>query len=452
MPASRVDLVGMGGRIAPRAPVGQKDLKPEVPPTNEAEAERLAAGASYIASRGPDGLEELRRWLAVAQGQPWLKGIQVHGAVVNDWAMVVKMLLTNAEVGCDINAIDKNGYSPLHVATIWGRVSMAVLLLSLGADITVRSVDENESTPSGMARLRLSRLLKPSLDTHEDIGHMRTEGRELVNLFDSVERAGSYAAWAVEHGAANRHVQRHTPRLIANAQRAKLCLLRELLVRGRATVRSVAEQAAHEEALALTAAAKARAAAGPPQTLEAAMTEAGLLKDNPRVMMRQVNKLLACKALADLTKVTRDDIAELDEIDPSERRALWHFVSMQQEKAGASRGGAGGGVGEPAKAKKTKAKAKAKENGDLDTLLSEGIGAGKKKGKPKAEPPAPQAAAAPSGGCGGDRGGEGGGKGRESEAEDYTRQWADQPAVLRFVFRADLPMDAFGMIAKMMYN
>lgn len=64
------------------------ELKPEIPPENEEEALRLVAGGSYIASRGPDGIVELRRWIEVASGQPWLRRIQVH------WSrLVVEVLM-----------------------------------------------------------------------------------------------------------------------------------------------------------------------------------------------------------------------------------------------------------------------------------------------------------------------------------------------------------------------
>ena len=44
------------------------------------------------------------------------------------------------DVASNVNGADaSNGYRPLHMATVWGRPSMAVLLLSLGADPSLRS-------------------------------------------------------------------------------------------------------------------------------------------------------------------------------------------------------------------------------------------------------------------------------------------------------------------------
>ena len=44
------------------------------------------------------------------------------------------------DMASDVDGADaSNGYRPLHMATVWGRPSMAVLLLSLGADPSLRS-------------------------------------------------------------------------------------------------------------------------------------------------------------------------------------------------------------------------------------------------------------------------------------------------------------------------
>jgi len=73
-------------------------------------------------------------------------------------------------------------------------------------------------------------------------------------------------------------------------------VLRQLVLRGRASVLSTADRAALEAAAAEAAAAAAAAAAGPPKSLEDAMTEAGLLKSNPKVMMRQMHKMLEVRS------------------------------------------------------------------------------------------------------------------------------------------------------------
>lgn len=211
-------------------------MHPELPPETEADALRLADGASYLASRGPDGVAELKRWVAVAKGAPWLNKIQVHGAIANGWTELVQYLLEEPAVRSDANAFDANtGYAPLHFAVVWGRPGIAVLLLSRGADPELRTVGKAENTAFDMARVRLGRLLLPKLDRHDGIEQMREEGRELVRLLEGVYKAGGYAAWAFGE-LRNRHVQRHSPALIAHALRAEIAVLRELVQRGRAEV------------------------------------------------------------------------------------------------------------------------------------------------------------------------------------------------------------------------
>lgn len=53
------------------------ELRPEVSPESDADAAKLVQGAEYLASRGPDGLPELKRWIMVAAGRPWLRQLKV---------------------------------------------------------------------------------------------------------------------------------------------------------------------------------------------------------------------------------------------------------------------------------------------------------------------------------------------------------------------------------------
>jgi hypothetical protein len=164
----------------------------------------------------------------------------VHGAVANNWPEPIKLCLTHPDVGSDVNGPDKDGLTPLHFAAIWGRPNLTVLLLSLGADPTLRD-KRSDNTPFDTARQRLSKLLQPKLDSYEGIEEMRTEGQELVDIFQGLSNIGNdYKAWASRE-VRNRYVQRHSPRLIGHRQRQQLGLLRELVLRQRATVSDLEE-------------------------------------------------------------------------------------------------------------------------------------------------------------------------------------------------------------------
>jgi hypothetical protein len=251
-----------------------------------------------------------------------------------------------------------------------------------------------------------------------------------------------------------------------------------------------AQDVAEAERLAAEEEARLKAeAAGPPKTLEEAMEEAGLLKhgngsqarSGPKIMMRQMHKFLEVTTLEDLKKVTREDIAELDEIDPAERRALWQFVSTHQpvetfamamqskDKTKKTKEGEGAGK----KKKKEKSKAASGGGADLSGILAEGIkkggkSAGKATGKGAAAAAAAAAdkassssssstatakdktagaAAAAAGTLG---------ESKFEKAEDtsggYQRHWPDDSSVLKFIFREDLPTDSFSRIAVFLFH
>jgi len=388
----------------------------------------------------------------------WLKRTQVHGAIANGWTDMVKFLLECPAIRADANGVDRpSGYRALHFAVVWGRPGIAVLLLSHGADPNLRAVCRGgaELTPLDMARRRQGRLERPKLDGHDGIEAMREEGRELVGLFAGVEKRG-YAQWALSE-LRNRYVQRHSPKLISRALRAELGLLRELVQRGRAEVMALEEVARRERAAAERKAALEREAAGPPRTLEEAMAEAGLLKRNPRVMMRQMSKFLEVGSLADLAKVGREDIAELDELDPAERRNLWHFITQHQpsDTLAMATAGKAGKDGE----KKKKKKEKKKGGDDLSALLAEGAAGSKPKAKKAgaANPGKAAAAEAQVGSSTAKVPGKGpaankAARGKGSDLPGYSRHWPDDCNTLTFMFRPDLPTDAFAVIAKYLYN
>ena len=61
---------------------------------------------------------------------------KLHNAVILGWANTVQRLL---ELGADVNAPGKYGYTPLMLAVMWKRPSIAQLLLERDADIHAKN-------------------------------------------------------------------------------------------------------------------------------------------------------------------------------------------------------------------------------------------------------------------------------------------------------------------------
>uniref|UniRef100_A0A7S2SRH5 Uncharacterized protein n=1 Tax=Rhizochromulina marina TaxID=1034831 RepID=A0A7S2SRH5_9STRA len=381
----------------PPAPVPEwRELHPETPPRSPEEAQRLIDGASYIASRGLESFNQLKTWIHLAEGQPWIKHIQVQGAVANNHSVVVKYLLD--EVGVDINCLDsRNGCTPLHYACIWGRPGLAVLLLSRGADMSITTPKDETALRIAVARLE---KLKRVRDSYDNIEEMRREGQMLVDILQGVTGEG-YAAWA-RRQINNHFVQKHSPRLISAAQRLELVVMRALVHTGRAAVLTCEEQTARE--------LERLRAARPVKSLDEAMQDAGLAN---KTMQRQVKKLLEVQTVEELVVVTREDVAELDELSSAERRTLWQFISAQKAEFDAVSAG------------QESPKTTATGRGGGATSIGTSKKASKKKGGSN-------------------------GKAKKSPTS-YRGHW-DANSAIAFVFRPDLPMDAFTVVAKLLYS
>lgn len=61
----------------------------------------------------------------------------MHHAAQSGHSKIVEMLL---EAGCDINALDKNKWTPLMNACYWANEDAALVLLKAGADPNIRNI------------------------------------------------------------------------------------------------------------------------------------------------------------------------------------------------------------------------------------------------------------------------------------------------------------------------
>ena len=480
--------------------VSWRELDPSCSDPNAETEESLVAGFSYIASRGKEQLSELKRWIQQAGDAAWLRRALVHGATANNHNEVVQLLLD--EVGCDVNRRDKDGWAPLHYASIWGRPGLAVLLLSRGAEFDRRSTI-GDDTAFDIARARFAKLKAKKLDSYQDIDHLRSEGYELVQIFEGVKRAGgSYEGWARPQGLNSPHVLRYSPALVASAQRLEITKIRELILRKRASVKSIAELEAEETARKAALEAAKKAMEGPPLSLEEALESAGLLKgerEKRRIYLRQF-KLLGVKNLSDLDDIGREDVANLDELTPAERREIWSFVQQHrqhEEVAPMNK------VEERRSKLPKKNKSKqSKTFGELDALLAEGSSGvrGKQIKSKKVKSPVGQGVGVAEDACHDDdsikkrgcneeaqklsavgkssRGpftavsgpltskdrsinsenssssnrGDGSKNTAKESMLSYKRHWPNLQVALSFVFREDLPIGPFSIIAKQLYS
>lgn len=193
------------------------------------------------------------------------------------------------------------------------------------------------------------------------------------------------------------------------------------------------------------------------------------------------------KTLEDLKNVTREAVADLDEMTPAERRLIWLFVSSHHSKKieeSSSSGGSG--------SSKKKSKKKKDTGSDLDALLSEGAAVKKtskktnKASSTKSSSSSSLSAANPTNQVDeslaalslddkvktpnttddsnpnsrvkfaqdpilhsvpnrlDDE--------QHGDTPDYRRHWEDDQSSIQFLFRNDLPPDAFNVIIRMIYS
>lgn len=78
----------------------------------------------------------------------------LHVAASRNYPGIMTRLINN---GADVNKTDKNGLTPLHLASVYGKIEAAKLLLYHGADVTKTSIKGN--TPLKIAKSNEMKLL-----------------------------------------------------------------------------------------------------------------------------------------------------------------------------------------------------------------------------------------------------------------------------------------------------
>ena len=319
--------------------------------------EGAAEKCAYLASRGLSGIKPLQGRVrrAKAKGEEWVTQIQLHGAVMNGHEKSTLPFLLASVGSCLLDLRDEIGNTALMRGIIWGKNSCVVYLLSKGARTDILNA-------AGQSALELARLRQKKLITTRenpetsrgdnlsaaDFKNMVDEAADLVSILQACEQGEGesspedarkrYNAWALQN-ASHPLVVAHSPWAIACDNRMNLCVLRALLISGRAVKKTEVEileeerayarlQAERESVAAVTAAAQTEEKIS---TLETSLAKAGLLED--RCYARSL-RILGVSVVQELLTVNKEMIAQLD-LTAKERRTLWIFIGGWQDKLGA---------------------------------------------------------------------------------------------------------------------
>mmetsp|Transcript_21540 Transcript_21540/g.55041 ORF Transcript_21540/g.55041 Transcript_21540/m.55041 type:complete len:404 (-) Transcript_21540:174-1385(-) len=350
--------------------------------------------------QGSKGFLELRRAVEAAPDEPWALRIPVNDAVKSDHLPILKYLLDDAKV--ETLNVKTDGYTPLQLSVIWGKLDIMVYLLSRGADPML----SGESSVVDMARLRQQRLqeaLERSGEGAEFEGFSITksrieplidEGLAILVVLEGVEKYGSYPAWA-EHNGSHPLVKRFSSDIDSSEPRYQLAVFRALVLKGGASLHSEAERAtmAAEEAAQVAARAKAE------QPLLDALVEAGFsagtakeLRDTFRVPT--VKGLRACRLTPEDIEAKLEPTVRQRRILEGEKRRFARYVRELEEPSASQAADASSQAAAKATAKgaaKSKATAAPAAKAALLALSAKGAGRGSAA---KAAPPKPRKAMA----------------------------------------------------------
>lgn len=337
--------------------------------------------------QGVKGVVLLRKEVEKSPDAPWVRAIPLGDAVKGDAISCLRYLVDEVKV-LTLNT-SNNGYTPLQLSVIWGKLDIMVYLLSRGGDPML----EGESSIVNMARLRQQRLqeaLEQAGDGAEFEGFTITrsrmeplieEGREILHVLEGVEHFGSYSAWA-ENNANHPLVKRFSKDIMSSEPRYQLAALRELAMSGRASLLSAEKRKAMAEKEAAEEAARAREE----QPLLDALVEADFAPDTAKEI-RDALRTPTIKALRAL-RLSADDIDNQLEAPVRQRRMtegakrkFQRFVRELEEPPAATKAPAAA----PKPVAKTKAKAAPAAKAALMALAKgAGRGAGAKTVQSKA--------------------------------------------------------------------
>jgi len=359
-----------------------------VPEALDAHALSQLRQCRTFSALGSRGLQELRKLVNAARGAEWVYHITLNDAVMSDSMSTLKYLVEDVKVKTlDIKStahgIAENGYCPIQVAVIFGKVEAMVYLLSRGADPMLHK----ESSVVIMGHRR-QRRLKEAFETAGDgaefegvsitksqIEPLLEGGSVMLEVLDGVEAYGCYRDWAKNHPF-HRLARRFSADLPSAEPRYQLALLRALVLGGRASLLPAAERSA----LAAREAAQAKAEAKEEQPLLDALTDAGFsaeaarsIEDNLR--LRTVKNLRAAKLSPDDVESRLEGLVRNRKIAEGERRRFARFVRELEEPAAGPATSAASKAGAKSTAK-AKAKGAPAAKAALMALATKGAGKG----------------------------------------------------------------------------
>lgn len=348
----------------------------------DAQAQSQLQTCKRCCADGAMGLVQLRRIVLAAQGARWIRCIPLNDAVMTDSLSTLRYLVDHVKVetlNIKSTARDTNssqGYYPLQIAVIFGKLEIMVYLLSRGADPMLKE----ESSAVKMARLRQQRLeeaheraedgaqFEQFSITKSQIEPLIAEGLAMLEVLEGIESHGSYQDWA-KANCFHRLVKRFSRDIRSVEPRYQFVLIRALVMADRASLLPLAERAAMEAQEAAEAATQAKEQ----QSLFEALVDAGFSGEVAKTL-KDSFKLPTVKALRD-SRISSDDIEKRLEpkvragyLKEGERRRFARWVRELDETVPAY---------VPAKA-----------------ASAAGKGGGKATAKTKAKGPAPAAKAA----------------------------------------------------------
>lgn len=144
----------------------------------------VCLAASFGLTGVTDKLVHLQKCLHPKEVEAWQRAL--HIAVINDFPAIVKILLDH---GTDVNALDGQGWTPLHHAGWLGRPEMVSLLLQNHADPKIK--DRYLETPlSRTAERGHSKVVEMLLESGSEIDSTNVIGQTAAHNAASMDHEG----------------------------------------------------------------------------------------------------------------------------------------------------------------------------------------------------------------------------------------------------------------------